>query len=359
MRPLSLTIEGFTAFRERQEIDFEPLELFVITGPTGAGKTSILDAIAFALYGEVPRIGSRKGTADVISLGTDRAAVEFEFRVGDTRPPPRRAPDLPSTRASPPRSSARRGPTGCRSRPAGVTEANEQIQELVGLDFDGFTRAVILPQGEFHRFLKGEAADRRKVLVLAARGLLLPADGGACPRQVRRPRGGRQTDRRPPPGALRRGDRGAPRGAPRRGRDRRLDASVDLRGARHRDRTGQRSLLRRAHGYSRSRPSRPGSPASAQTLRDSLASIREAEAAHDTAAKTAADVSVELDGARTSCERAETDLDTMCADVGTLEDIATATAAAITLRDTAAEERTAVDEIARATDATTHRPVTA
>ena len=81
MRPLRLAIDGFTAFREHEEVDFEPLELFVITGPTGAGKTSILDAIAFSLYGEVPRLGGTKGTSDVVSLGKMLAHVEFEFSI--------------------------------------------------------------------------------------------------------------------------------------------------------------------------------------------------------------------------------------------------------------------------------------
>ena len=52
MRPLKLVLRGFKPFRERQEIDFSGLEFFVIRGPTGSGKSSILDAIAFALFGK-------------------------------------------------------------------------------------------------------------------------------------------------------------------------------------------------------------------------------------------------------------------------------------------------------------------
>ena len=81
MRPLRLAIEGFTAFRDRQEVDFEPLDLFVITGPTGAGKTSILDAMIFALYGQVPRLGGKSGTADLISSGRVDARVQLDFAV--------------------------------------------------------------------------------------------------------------------------------------------------------------------------------------------------------------------------------------------------------------------------------------
>jgi exonuclease SbcC len=51
MRPMKLELEGFTSFRERTEIDFRGFDLFAITGQTGAGKTSLLDAMTYALYG--------------------------------------------------------------------------------------------------------------------------------------------------------------------------------------------------------------------------------------------------------------------------------------------------------------------
>ena len=79
MRPLNLRLENFACFRGRAvELDFAPLELFAIAGPTGAGKSSLLDAIIFSLYGRVPRIGGR-GAAEIISLGADRLSVAFDF----------------------------------------------------------------------------------------------------------------------------------------------------------------------------------------------------------------------------------------------------------------------------------------
>ena len=57
MRPLRLELEGFTSFKERLALDFDGLDLFAITGPTGAGKSSLIDALVFALYGQVPRVG--------------------------------------------------------------------------------------------------------------------------------------------------------------------------------------------------------------------------------------------------------------------------------------------------------------
>ena len=80
MRPSRLSLEGFACFKERQEIDFSSLELFAIAGPTGAGKSSILDAMIFALYGKVPRVS--KHYTEVISLGRDRISVMLEFRHG-------------------------------------------------------------------------------------------------------------------------------------------------------------------------------------------------------------------------------------------------------------------------------------
>ena len=67
MRPLRLEVEGFTAFRAPTVVDFTGSDLFALVGPTGAGKTSIIDAFTFALYGSVPRLDDRRAVAPVIS----------------------------------------------------------------------------------------------------------------------------------------------------------------------------------------------------------------------------------------------------------------------------------------------------
>ena len=56
MKPVRLEVEGFTAFRKPTVVDFDGADLFALAGPTGAGKTSIIDAMTFALYGAVPRL---------------------------------------------------------------------------------------------------------------------------------------------------------------------------------------------------------------------------------------------------------------------------------------------------------------
>lgn len=161
MRPLRLQIEGFTSFAERTELDFSTLDLFAITGPTGAGKSSLIDAMVFALYGWVPRVG--KEYRQLISHGAERLAVQLDFQVG---------PDLfrvsRNVRKSDGKVQARldRIVDGeAESLASKVSEIESEVERIVGLDHDGFTRSVVLPQGEFDRFLKGKPDERRKILV--------------------------------------------------------------------------------------------------------------------------------------------------------------------------------------------------
>jgi exonuclease SbcC len=162
MRPLALDVKGFTCFRDPQPtLDLEPLSLFAIAGPTGAGKSSLLDAITFALYGKVPRMG-RGSVKELISHGRDRMTVTLRFAVHD-------ATYLIAR-------TVRRGTAagacqldeivgaGTRMIATGATSVTAAVERLVGLDYDAFTHAVILPQGEFARFLKGDAATRRRIL---------------------------------------------------------------------------------------------------------------------------------------------------------------------------------------------------
>ena len=81
MRPLHLTLDGFTSFRAPVELDFSSLDLFAITGPTGAGKSSLIDALTFALYGQVPRVG--REYKQLMSHGAERLSVKLDFRMGD------------------------------------------------------------------------------------------------------------------------------------------------------------------------------------------------------------------------------------------------------------------------------------
>ena len=82
MRPERLEVEGFTAFREPVAVDFDGADLFAFTGPTGSGKSSLIDAMTFALYGSIPRL-DKKAVAPVISQGLLQARVRLDFTVGD------------------------------------------------------------------------------------------------------------------------------------------------------------------------------------------------------------------------------------------------------------------------------------
>jgi exonuclease SbcC len=162
VRPLTLELQGFTAFRDRQTISLADLDLFVITGPTGAGKSSLLDAMVFALFGKVPRMGGQ-GLSDLVSHGVAEARISLEFSNSGERY--RVARRLSRTRAA---SATFERAEGNEWRSdvegSGVRVVDRRVVDLLKLDFDAFTRAVVLPQGEFQRFLRGEPDKRREVL---------------------------------------------------------------------------------------------------------------------------------------------------------------------------------------------------
>jgi exonuclease SbcC len=142
------------------EVDFSDLDLFAITGPTGAGKTSILDAMTWALYGKTPRLG--KCNTELISHGKNSVAVIFEFAVGVGRY--RVARTAPLTGGTKVKLDKLCNGHWIPEDAAGVKDTGAAICKLMGLDFDAFKLSVILPQGEFDRFLRGDHSDRRKIL---------------------------------------------------------------------------------------------------------------------------------------------------------------------------------------------------
>jgi exonuclease SbcC len=161
MRPVTLEIEGFTAFREAETLDFTDADLFALTGPTGAGKTSIIDAMCFALYGSVPRL-DRRQVAPVVSVGKREARIRFGFTVDG--------------RAYTAVRVVRRTPAGATTAEARLEQDTEvlagdadgvtkRVEELLGLTFEQFTTCVVLPQGEFARFLRDTPTKRQELLV--------------------------------------------------------------------------------------------------------------------------------------------------------------------------------------------------
>lgn len=162
MRPTRLEMKGFTAFRDAVEVDFSDLDLFALWGPMGSGKSSVLDALTYALYGKVERIGN--STSQLVSQGQPRMSVLLEFEVAEQRY--RVSRSTPAKGATKVRLERHDG-SEWRTFGEGADrtrEVNKTLTELIGLDYPAFTRAVLLPQGKFAEFLTGDASERRKIL---------------------------------------------------------------------------------------------------------------------------------------------------------------------------------------------------
>src|SRR5256886_1814925 len=168
MRLLRLELAGFGAFRSPTELTFDDADFFALVGPTGSGKSTILDAVCFALYGSVPRYGSENLIRYVVTLGASEARVRLDFELAGEH--------YIATRV------ARRTPKGVvatkearleRVTGADTTEVvagferemSAAVVQLLGLRFDDFTRCVALPQGDFARFLRAKGDERRELLL--------------------------------------------------------------------------------------------------------------------------------------------------------------------------------------------------
>lgn len=161
MRPIRLELENFTVYRGRHSLDFSPLSFFVIKGKTGAGKSSLIDAICYALYGRVPRYGGEKAHKHLLSRGQSFMRVAFDFSVNKDH-------------YTIVRWYKQKGSSGeydfrfyenGRPIPLRESELNERIKELLRLDYKTFTKVILLPQNQFDRFLKPEdQRERREIL---------------------------------------------------------------------------------------------------------------------------------------------------------------------------------------------------
>ncbi|MFB7607729.1 AAA family ATPase [Streptomyces gardneri] len=179
MRLHRLEITAFGPFGTRQTVDFDTLSsagLFLLHGPTGAGKTSVLDAVCFALYGSVPGVRQSPGT----SLRSDHAPVGtytevlLELTVGDRRLEITRRPAQQRPKKRGGGFTTEKAQTWLREYdPAAGTwaglsrshqEIGEEITQLVGMSREQFCQVVLLPQGDFAKFLRADAEARGKLL---------------------------------------------------------------------------------------------------------------------------------------------------------------------------------------------------
>jgi DNA repair protein SbcC/Rad50 len=174
MRPIVLDMNGFASFREAARIDFTDADFFALVGPTGSGKSTVIDAMTFALYGSVPRWGRKGMVSLALAPTTARGTVKLVFEVGDRRyvvaRELRRAGSQVSQRAaSLERLADRRGraepgePTEVLAKDlAGVADA---VERLLGLSYEDFCQCVVLPQGQFADFLHATAGERQEILL--------------------------------------------------------------------------------------------------------------------------------------------------------------------------------------------------
>ncbi|SDT33191.1 exonuclease SbcC [Streptomyces sp. TLI_053] len=184
MRLHRLTVTAFGPFAGAETVDFDALAaggLFLLRGATGAGKSSVLDAVCYALYGEVP------GTRRANRLRSDHAEpgrlteVRLELTLGGRRLEIVRIPEQPRPKKVGTGMTVERAQTlvrewsadgagagadgpGWRALSKSHQEAGEEIHRLIGMSRDQFCQVVLLPQGDFARFLRADSEERGKLL---------------------------------------------------------------------------------------------------------------------------------------------------------------------------------------------------
>ena len=167
MIPVQLTLEGLYSYRQRQTIDFASLTsagLFGIFGAVGSGKSAILEAITYALYGETERLNQRdKRGYNMMNLKSNRAYVEFDFenhegkRFRATRELRRNSRNFEDVKS--PLVSFYTWENGSWF-PLEHTDA----ERIVGLSYANFKRTIIIPQGQFKEFLELSAMERTNMM---------------------------------------------------------------------------------------------------------------------------------------------------------------------------------------------------
>ncbi|GIH22910.1 hypothetical protein Aph01nite_12200 [Acrocarpospora phusangensis] len=179
MRPIRLYLENFGSFREPVEVDFADVDYFALVGATGSGKSTVIDAICFALYGTVPRWGKENVVAYALapSATSGRVALVFEVsgrRHGVVRTLLRDARNSVRTKearldeldpAVPPASPMADLLAGVRNAVAEGENVSAEVQHITGLEYKFFTQCVVLPQGRFAEFLHAQPRERQDLLV--------------------------------------------------------------------------------------------------------------------------------------------------------------------------------------------------
>ncbi|WP_347756643.1 AAA family ATPase [Agrococcus sp. ProA11] len=175
MKLLRLELAAFGPFRDRFEIDFASFDadgLYLIAGPTGAGKSTILDAIAYALYGSAPRYAGAPHVRSDLAGPAETTWVELELAVGDRILRMRRTPEyerpklrgsgLTRERATATLWELRAG--AWETLATSVDDASTEIGRILGLRKDEFLQVILLAQGGFAEFLQADSKARKALL---------------------------------------------------------------------------------------------------------------------------------------------------------------------------------------------------
>ncbi|WP_434353651.1 AAA family ATPase [Psychrobacter sp. HD31] len=177
MKILSLKLKNLNSLKGEWQIDFtnpayQDSGIFAITGQTGAGKTTILDAICLALYGRTPRVEISKSNNEVMTRGSAECMAEVDLEIkgkvyrcnwSQHRARKKANGNLQDVTHTLSRLQSHQHHTGTILE-SKATLTKKQIIDLVGMDFEQFTRAVLLAQGDFAKFLKAKSDDRANIL---------------------------------------------------------------------------------------------------------------------------------------------------------------------------------------------------
>lgn len=171
MRPIKLTICGFGPYAGVQELDFEKLGregLYLITGDTGAGKTTIFDAITFALFGEASGGSREPGMLRSKYARADAPTyVELTFEYGGKAYTVRRNPEYERAKARG-TGTTKQAADGQLTCPDGhvvtkLKDVNSAIRDIIGLNREQFSQVAMISQGDFRKLLQADTRERQKI----------------------------------------------------------------------------------------------------------------------------------------------------------------------------------------------------
>ncbi|MGH3191646.1 MAG: AAA family ATPase, partial [Streptosporangiaceae bacterium] len=177
---MRLLLDGFGSYRQPAEADFSDVSFFALVGPTGSGKSTLIDGLCFALYGTVPRWGKENAIADALAPAANTCRVCLVFEAGGRRYAAARAltrdkkglvhtrearlelldPAIPSDAPIADLLTA-----SIEQIAEGPDLVTSRVEDLLGLGYRHFTQSVLLPQGRFSEFLHAKAGARQDLLV--------------------------------------------------------------------------------------------------------------------------------------------------------------------------------------------------